>query len=146
MWHINNFTEPQGKGVVVDYLSDTLCEISIDTREYVDDFANGCMDDLSIVVISNMKEFHRRLRIALQNNHMYHYDMGVVKYYNVKERHRIEIDNYMKPDTLIHQNEIRYYVYDNNSEPLKIKLGDINDIAKIFKVGLIKVQLPYEIV
>lgn len=146
MWHINNYTEPQGKGVMVDYCSDKMCEISIDTRDYVDEFADGCIDDLSVVVFLNMKEFHRRLRMALQNNNIYHYDVGVIKYYSTNEKHRIEVDNYMKPYTLIHQNEIRYYVYDNNSNPLQLKIGGMGDIAKIFKVGLIKVQVPYEIV
>ena len=146
MWHINNFTEPQGKGVTVDYYSDTMCEISIDTRKYVDDFADGCMDDLSVVVFYNMKEFHRRLKLALQRNNFQHYDMGVMNYYNVNEKPRIEVDKYMKPDHLIHQNEIRYYVYDNNSNPLRLTLGDLNDIAKISKVGLFKVKLPYSFV
>ncbi len=146
MWHINNFTEPQGKGVTIDYYSDTMCEISIDTREYVDDFTDGCMNDLSVVVFYNMKEFHRRLKLALRRNNLQHYDMGVMNYYNVNEKPCMVVDNYMKPDNLIHQNEIRYYVYDKNSDPLRLTLGDLNDIAKISKVGLFKVQLPYSLI
>ena len=145
MWHINNFTEPMGNGVSVDYYSDSMCEITVDTREYVNEFAGGNSDNLRVVAIHNMKEFHKRLREAFRRNSISRYDMGEIKYYNPNESSVINVSKYMKPDTLRHQNEIRYYAYSSDSKPLKIKIGNMSDIAIIQKVCEIKIQLPYSV-
>lgn len=145
MWHINNFTEPIGKGVNVNYYSDTMCEITVDTREYIDEFAGGYMDNLRVVAICNMKEFHRRLKEAFVKNNISHFGMGEINYYDINEKPIIKVNKYMKPDALRHQNEIRYYAYSAKNEPLQIKIGNMCDIATIQKVCQIKIQLPYTI-
>lgn len=145
MWHINNFTEPMGSGVQVNYYSDTMCEMSIDTRLYVDEFADGDFEDLRVVAIHNLKEFHARLINAYHRNKIKHYDMGEIRYYNLDETTNIEVDKYMKPNAFKHQNEIRYYVEDTNNVPLSLKIGNISDIASIHKVCLIKIKIPYYI-
>ena len=145
MWHINNFTEPTGNGVSVDYYSGSMCEITVDTREYIDEFAGGDSNNLRVVAIHNMKEFHKRLREAFRRNNISRYDMGEIEYYDPNERSIINVNKYMKPDNLQHQNEIRYYAYSSNSEPLIIKIGNMSDIATIQKVCEIKIQLPYTI-
>ncbi len=145
MWHINNFTEPMGNGVSVDYRSDSMCEITVDTREYVNEFAGGNSDNLRVVAIHNMKEFHKRLREAFRRNNINRYDMGEINYYNPNKSPVISVSKYMKPDTLRHQNEIRYYAYNDNDKPLQISIGNMNDIATIQKVCQIKIQLPYTI-
>ena len=145
MWHINNFTEPMGNGVSVDYRSDSMCEITVDTREYVNEFAGGNSDNLRVVAIHNMKEFHKRLREAFRRNNINRYDMGEINYYNPNKTPVISVSKYMKPDTLRHQNEIRYYAYNDNDKPLQISIGNMNDIATIQKVCQIKIQLPYTI-
>jgi hypothetical protein len=145
MWHINNFTEPTGNGVTVDYYSGSMCEITVDTRKYVDEFAGGDSDNLRVVAIHNMKEFHKRLREAFRRNNISRYDMGEIKYYDPNESSIINVDKYMKPENLRHQNEIRYYAYSSDSKPLKIKIGNMSDIAIIKEVCEIKIQLPYTI-
>lgn len=145
MWHINNFTEPCGEGVSVNYYSDTMCEITIDTREYIDEFAGGDIDNLRVVAIHNMKEFHRRLREAFIKYNISHYDVSDIKYYDINESPIIEVNKYMKPDTLRHQNEIRYYAYGADDKPLQITIGNMSDIATIQQVCQIKIQLPYTI-
>lgn len=145
MWHINNFTEPMGNGVSVDYRSDSMCEITVDTREYVNEFAGGNSDNLRVVAIHNMKEFHKRLREAFRRNNINRYDMGEINYYNHNKSPVISVSKYMKPDTLRHQNEIRYYAYNDSDKPLQISIGNMNDIATIQKVCQIKIQLPYTI-
>ena len=146
MWHINNFTEPMGSGVQVNYYSDTMCEMSIDTRLYVDEFADGDYEDLRVVAIHNLKEFHSRLRNAYYRNNIKQYDMGEIRYYNLDKTTNITVDKYMKPNAFKHQNEIRYYVEDTNNAPLLVKIGSISDIASIHKVCLIKIKLPYSFV
>lgn len=143
MWHINNFTEPMGNGVSVDYRSASMCDITVDTREYVNEFAGGNSDNLRVVAIHNMKEFHKRLREAFRRNSISRYDMGEIKYFNPNESSVINVSKYMKPDTLRHQNEIRYYAYSSDSKPLTIKIGNMSDIAIIQKVCEIKIKLPY---
>lgn len=145
MWHINNFTEPMGSGVRVNYYSDTMCEMSIDTRLYVDEFADGDFEALRVVAIHNLKEFHARLINAYHRNKIKHYDMGEIRYYNSDETTNIKVDKYMKPNAFKHQNEIRYYVEDTNNVPLCLKIGNISDIASIHKVCLIKIKIPYYI-
>ena len=47
----------------------------------------------------------------------------------------------MKPESYKKQNELRYLVLDdaiNAGEPLKIRIGDISDIAQIFPISLVK--------
>ncbi len=146
MWHINNFTEPMGSGVYANYYSDTMCEMSIDTRSYVDEFADGCFEDLRVVAIHNLKEFHSRLRSAIHRNNIEHYEMGEIQYYNLDETTNITVGRYMKPNAFKHQNEIRYYVEDTNNDPLSLKIGNISDIASIHKVCLIRVNVPYFLV
>lgn len=146
MWHINNFTEPMGNGVHVNYYSDTMCEMSIDTRLYVDEFADGDFEDMRVVAIHNLKEFHSRLKNAFHRNKITHYDMGEIKYYNLDETTNITVGRYMKPNAFKHQNEIRYYVEDTNNDPLSLKIGNISDIASIHKVCLIRVNVPYFLV
>lgn len=145
MWHINNFTEPMGNGVHVNYISESMCEITVDMREYIDEFANGNKDDLRVVAILNMKEFHKRLREAFRRNSICRYDMGEIKYFDPKASPIINVNKYMKPNTLRHQNEIRYYAYNSDNKPLIIKIGNMSDIATIKKVRQIRIQLPYTI-
>lgn len=145
LWHINNISLPQGKGVSLELLNEDTCEVTIDTKEYIE-FSHGKPEDLSIVVIHNLKEFHNRLRSNLNKKYKGCYCSNAVNYYDPYGKNEIFPDVFMKPNTLQYQNELRYLVMDDREEPLQIKIGNMEDIAKLFPVSEIKIKLNYNII
>ena len=145
MWHINNFSLPQGKGVSLKPLSDSICEVTIDTMEYVE-FSQGKPEELSVVIVHNLKEFHNRLRNKLNENYTGKYYSNAVSYYNPLEKSEVFPNVFMKPETLQYQNELRYLVKDNKEGPLKIEIGSIEDIAVIHPVSVIQIKFDYKLI
>lgn len=126
MWHINNATSCHN--AKIEFLPDGNTVIqTLDFREYKD-FGD------KMVVVTNVKEFNKRLNNALcklnltQNNE-------IVTYYDEKTS-RKNISAFMKPLKYNHQNEIRYIVNTLDTEPLKIEIGNIKDIACIYPVAV----------
>lgn len=145
VWHINDFSMPQGKGVSLKIVDDSSCEITIDTREYLE-FSQGDPEDFSVVIIHNLKEFHKRFRNKLNENYSGKYYSDAVSYYDPFDKNEVYPTVFMKPQTLSYQNELRYLVKDNKEGPLKIEIGNIEDIAKIFSVSEIKIKFEYKMI
>lgn len=145
LWHINNISLPQGKGVSFEKLNEDTCEITINTMEYIE-FSHGKPEDLSVVVIHNLKEFHNRLRNKLNEKYKGKFCSNAVNYYDPDEKNEIFPDVFMKPKTLQYQNELRYLVIDDRKEPLQIEIGNMEDIAKLFPICEIKIKLNYSII
>lgn len=145
LWHINNISLPQGKGVSLELLNEDTCEVTIDTMEFTE-FSHGIPEDLSVVIIHNLKEFHNRLRDKLNEKFRGKYCSNPVKYYDPYEENEMLLDAFMKPKTLQYQNELRYLVMDDREEPLQIEIGNMEDIAKLFPISEIKIKLNYNII
>lgn len=145
LWHINNISLPQGKGVSLELLNEDTCEVTIDTMEFTE-FSHGVPEDLSVVIIHNLKEFHNRLRDKLNEKFRGKYCSNAVKYYDPYEENEMLLDAFMKPKTLQYQNELRYLVMDDREEPLQIEIGNMEDIAKLFPISEIKIKLNYNII
>lgn len=141
MWHLNS-SDPMKSAKSVTENNDKA-EALYDFRDYAG-FSDN-IDNLRMVVIQNIKEFHNRFRRSLNAKGYYgKYSYSHVTYYNPYEKKEIEVDAFMKPITFEKQNEIRYWVLDNNEKPLVVELGDISDIAKIFPLNSI-VKVKYNI-
>jgi hypothetical protein len=96
-------------------------EFSIDER--VAGFGTHCL------MIKNNIAFLSRIEKTLQKQNL-KYRHGFVTYY---DRYKIngEVTLFQKPHEFCYQNEFRFYAETNNTNPLKINIGSLKDIAQI---------------
>lgn len=144
LWHINNVILPQGPGIQIEIIDNELCRVRLDTMEYKE-FSDGDPKNLSVVVIKNMKEFNRRLKNKLEENHHGNYQSDMITYYDTTGKTEIQPSIFMKPIRYKYQNELRYWVLDNKVEPLQIEIGSIEDIAQIFGIGVFNIECNYKL-
>lgn len=131
MWHLNDLNPT--KGALVEFISDSEVKLSFDFRKYLN--FGIPKDNLKMVIITNVVEFHKRVRKALNKmGYKGRYYSKNIEYFNPNSSEPIYVNAFMKPDTYSEQNEIRYLVYDIDEKPLKFKIGNLNDIASIFSL------------
>ena len=138
LWHINDKDTPVVK--TIKQVDGSLCELTIDTRDFAT-LANTDFDDFRIALIKNHKVFNERLIEELNKHYKGRYWCQQVSYYNPNLAEYKPISPFMKPESYKKQNELRYLVLDdaiNTGQPLKIRIGDISDIAQVFPISLIK--------
>lgn len=143
MWHLNNIS-PLNTAESIIRNNYNEIKASYDLRKY-----GGFADDknvLRVVIIHNVKEFHNRLRDRLDAMGFHgKYASSHVSYYDPFVSNDIEVNAFMKPCNFSKQNEIRYWVFDNNEKPLIVELGDISDIAQMHPLdSLLEVKFNVE--
>lgn len=139
LWHLNDRDSP-----IVDKCKphgNGEWELTIETNKFKG-FTHANLNDSAIVVIQNIKEFHTRLRNELNKHFAGRYKSDAVTYYNVDTADFLHVNVFMKPDIYEEQSELRYLVFDdenNSGKPLKIRIGDISDIASLFPMSHISI-------
>ena len=126
MWHLNNIVTCNTASYEYVPNSDDI-KLTLDFRQY-HDFGEY------MVVVSNIKEFNRRINNALAKIGLTE-ENQIVTYYNENDVEEKRISPFMKRSRYGHQNEIRYRVQTDSSEPLLISIGSIEDIAELFPVN-----------
>lgn len=84
------------------------------------------------VLIYNVKEFIQRFKNKI-NDQQYEYEYNLVKYYNPKE-YSGPLNVFCKQNNFEYQQEFRFFIKRNDSGPLKITIGSIQDIADIHNI------------
>ena len=138
LWHINDKDTPKVKSI--KQVDGDLCELTIYTRDFTT-LADTDFNDFKVALIKNHKEFNNRLVKELNKLYKGRFWCQQVKYYRPNVADYKPISPFMKPAKYRSQNELRYLVLDdteNAGKPLKIRIGDISDIAQIFPVSLVK--------
>ena len=82
------------------------------------------------------------MRNELNKHFAGRYKSDAVTYYNVDTADFLHVNVFMKPDIYEEQSELRYLVFDdenNSGKPLKIRIGDISDIASLFPMSQIRI-------
>jgi hypothetical protein len=98
-------------------------KIIVDNR--ILDFGDTCL------FIHNVDEFWNRLKSELEKNKL-KFKYGFVKYYDYKTFiGRAGV--FHKSNRFEYQNEFRVFIKDEIKNPLKILIGNLSDISKIFK-------------
>lgn len=143
LWHLNDEDYPLIDSM--EELDNDLWELTFDTnKKELLELVNTSMDDFRIVLIHNHKEFNNRLRKELDKQYRGRYWSNKVTYYDTDVAEYMPISPFMKPIRYQKQSELRYLVLDdvtNLSKPLEIRIGNISDIACIFPMSLIKMQV-----
>jgi len=81
------------------------------------------------IFVKDSLEFISRIKIAL-NKLGLPFNRGFVDYYNCKEMNG-KVTLFDKPNSFEYQNEYRFYVYRESTEPLVLKIGNLKDIASL---------------
>lgn len=84
-----------------------------------------------LLVIDN-KKFFELLVDTLKDNDL-EIETGFVSYYN-KEEITDELNFFCKPKEFEYQKEFRIIIQNEKSDPIKIQLGSLRDIAQIFEI------------
>ena len=135
MWHINSMF-PLHKDIVHSIVYDKTTgkrTISLDFRE-LSGFTPG--EDAYMVVIHNVKEFNERFSKACKKAKANFVKHCVVTYYDeyaINPNKRFS--PFHKRKRYEKQQEIRYLAYKDTNKPLTLKLGSLEDIAGIYNVN-----------
>lgn len=83
------------------------------------------------LLVKNNPEFLIRIEKRLNEMNL-KFRHGFVDYYD-KDKKNGKINLFQKPNEYKYQNEFRFYVGRESIEPIKIEIGNIKDIAEIYK-------------
>lgn len=119
--------------------------IAITSQEDPEDFRinerNNNFGDC-FVVITDVKEFIERIENELKRL-KYEYEYGLVSYYDSK-KHSGPLNVFSKADYFEYQKEFRFFVKRNETGPLIIKIGSIENISFIFDIEkLDKIEISF---
>lgn len=135
MWHIND-TEPIYEELIHSaYYDDKLGEtrIALDLRK-LSGFTDG--EDAYMVVVYNVQEFNIRFKKACKELNVEFVDNRIVSYYDEQKiSPDMKLSTFKKRKDYKKQQEIRYLVMKDDENPLILVLGSLNDIAYIYKVN-----------
>lgn len=84
------------------------------------------------LLVKNNPEFLKRIEETLKKSGL-KFRHGFVEYYD-KDKMNGKINLFQKPKEYKYQNEFRFYVERESTEAIKIQIGDIRDIAEIYKI------------
>lgn len=88
----------------------------------------GFADNSFVVVIHNIKEFNRRIEVACERKGLT-VKRQIVHYYDENSNIPKKVSPFMKRKQYCHQQEVRYLVHTDHSNPLTLEIGSIEDIA-----------------
>lgn len=135
MWHINSIF-PLHQDIIHSIVYDETTgkrTVSLDFRN-LSGFTPG--EDSYMVVIHNVKKFNERFNEACKKAKADFIKHGVVTYY---DEYDINPDKRLSPfhkrKRYEKQQEIRYLAYKDTNKALTIKLGSLEDIAGIYNVN-----------
>ena len=84
------------------------------------------------LMIKNLPYFFKKIEKELKkNNYKFHHNF--VDYYDKDEVNR-KITLFEKPLEFEYQKEFRFYVEDNQMQPIKIQIGSLKKYAEMFKI------------
>lgn len=84
------------------------------------------------LMIKNSQYFFDKIKSELKNNGFY-FRHGFVNYYDKDKINNKELTLFDKPKEFEYQKEFRFYVHNNNLEPIKIQIGSLKDYAEIIE-------------
>jgi hypothetical protein len=137
-----------------------LYSIILEKQEYIDDEINGLFEEIKIdsgvfnlgqypVVITQPGDFIERVSAAMPS-HGVDPRRGSIKYFDEATYHGNfdgEHGIYSKRSSFAHQKEYRFsFLNDQGSEPYKMKVGNIRDIAVPCSVAEIERTIRQEII
>lgn len=122
MWHINNATSFECYSAGYDEKTNQSY-IIYNLNKY-----GAFSDNTYLIIVRDIQEFNRRIEKACMDIGLV-VNRTVVKYFDENCTSSKEISAFMKRKKYSHQQEVRYLVQNNDSEPLKLEIGSIEDIA-----------------
>jgi hypothetical protein len=84
------------------------------------------------LMIKNSQYFFDKIKSELKNNG-FDFRHGFVNYYDRDKITNKELTLFDKPEEFEYQKEFRFYVHNNNLEPIKIQIGSLKDYAEIIE-------------
>ena len=119
----------------------------LEVKEYqIDQKVKGFGD--CFLIIKNVNEFLNRIFIKLKKLNI-DFEAKLVNYYE-KEKINGEVSLFQKPNNFEWQKEYRILLYINYTKPFSLRIGDLRDIAELFKIDMldkmkIEITKDYEI-
>lgn len=95
------------------------------------------------LMIKNSQYFFDKIKSELKNNG-FDFRHGFVNYYDKDKINNKELTLFDKPEEFEYQKEFRFYVHNNNLEPIKIQIGSLKDYAEIIEtkdLTVLKIEL-----
>lgn len=126
MWNINNATPLECESLEYDDKTNNYY-ISYDLKK-LQKFSDDISEYPCVIIIHNIDEFNRRIEDVCKKKGLI-LDRKIVKYYDENSKRPIKVSAFLKREKYSHQQEARYLVHLDNSEPYKIEIGNIEDIA-----------------
>lgn len=83
------------------------------------------------LMVKDNNYFFEKIKIELKNKG-YEFNHGFVDYYD-KEKVNKKLTIFDKPNEFEYQKEFRFYVLNNEIEPIKIQIGSLKDYAEIIE-------------
>ncbi len=93
----------------------------------------------SIIVITNPREFIKRVETALKEKGYQNIKHWPVEYF--PNDYSGEVGIFKKHEKFKHQNEFRFFISNSDNQPIKIEIGSIEDIAIIKDGCTLKLEL-----
>lgn len=84
------------------------------------------------LMIKNSQYFFDKIKSELKNNG-FDFRHGFVNYYDKDKITNKKLTLFDKPEEFEYQKEFRFYVHNNNLEPIKIQIGSLKDYAEIIE-------------